>query len=329
MVQSGRPTPAARLVEAQCLEGLLRPLVRDPDRVIPRSPGIRLVLNMTCHYDCGVEQMCHREGMPSHVEAERLNFTALRWLNQHTDTFSKVKLVGLETTPIPMIATFVTELRVLGFNDISATYGSIRRAHSDLSVLARAGLTRATLSCHRFDAASLDALETCSSHARSLGLRRPKVNAVLTEDNVNTLPNLIRWADNHEANVRLYFAMSTVARLIARTLSWTSILPALLTDTTHVSVKHNVLAQRRTYWLHRVSGATVEVNGSQLLLGDETSIPVPCHNCDRRADCDEGLFGCGFRIGADGRVYPCVLRPDLACNLDAGLNLWFQQPRRA
>lgn len=279
-----------------------------------RPSYLRAVVTTRCPMNC---TYCHMEGDPGGARPARLDTGALTALLRVAarSGIHKFKFLGGE----PLVRA-----------DMPDVIADLRRAAptADLSVITAgvtlegildrcfdAGLTRANLSIHGFD---LPAFARRGGNLRTWQQRnttleglvrrgRPlKLNYVVGPDDLEDVDALLTWAAPRPVVVNLLddlsdpTASSDTLRATLRTLRGAHQRTLTVDDPHSLATTHLIWSD----------GLRVEVKDRR--LGDLAPWGA-CPACPKRRQCREGIFA--LRLTHDGRLQPCMDRPDLALDL--------------
>lgn len=277
-------------------------------------PIARIILNMRCRYNCGVQNLCHREGLPDDVANRDLSVFDIATLATVRQALglTTAKLIGLETTPIPRFCDFVNRVKRIGFSSTTVTC-ALGIASRSLPSLVVAGIDRMTCSVHQFDDEVEHALNALLAQANRHALP-VKLNWVLRPENICGLSQLIQYISENHLTARLFCPISPAhvgSGGRDYPLHWTDVSDLFARDIVSVRVTDYTVSCRRKYLATLRSGAALDLSVPLVAIRDAGSIPPVCAACHWKDRCEEGLLGCGVRLGPDGSYYSCLLRPDL------------------
>ncbi len=284
---------------------------------------VRVIPSVKCSNNCGARcegaSYCHFEGL-WHIRDVRAT-----WMHQLTTVrralqvygCNSAKLIGLESIPVQDFCRMVSDLRSLGLQDVSATCADLSSVGMLFEQLAEAGLTRITLTMPSSSQESRAAVERDIKLAHEVGLPSPKINHVLLRSRARDLIGFLDWAGENALTVRLFNLISTsmTSQKVAREhMHWVEMLPLIEGQIAYVKAIDYTLSCRRKYMVTLQSGLLLELS-LRVHLPEFAPDPV-CSQCRLHRFCEEGLWGCGIRIGPDARAYPCLLRPELSFSFD-------------
>ncbi len=279
-----------------------------------RPTYLRAVVTTRCPMNC---TYCHMEGDPGGDRPARLDTDALTALLRVAARcgIHKFKFLGGE----PLVRA-----------DMPVVIADLRRAApaADLSVITAgvtlegildrcfaAGLTRANLSIHGFD---LPAFARRGGNLRTWQQRnatldalvrrgRPlKLNYVLGANDLEDVDRLLSWAAARPVVVNLLDDLSDPAASVETLRRALGTLRGAPARTLTVEDPHS-LPTTHLVWR---DGLRVELKDRR--LGDLAPWRA-CGACPARAQCREGIFA--LRLTHDGRLQPCMDRPDLALDV--------------
>lgn len=261
---------------------------RDVRRVstdrVPFPPIARIILNIRSRYNCGIQNMCHREGLPDDVANGDLSLPDLRRLAYVREAFGLevAKLIGVETTPLPVFCEFVCEVKKLGFRSITTTC-AIGVARCSIASAVAAGVDRITCSVHGFTG---DVRITLDELVTEAGQRNVpvKLNWVLIQHNVAELPALLQYIGHRKLTARLFCLIRTSHAAGANhdePLHWTDIADLFLPEIVAVRVVDYTLSCRRKYLATLRSGAILDLSVPLVAMHDLSACCgrtfVPCN----------------------------------------------------
>jgi molybdenum cofactor biosynthesis enzyme MoaA len=226
-----------------------------------------------------------------------------------------VKVVGVDCVSLPAASKLISEIRGLGCQDISITCAVIAMPRIDIGNLIEAGLTRITLSIHGFSPNESQLLQSVIGSLGPFRDKSLKVNRVLLASTLRDLPSMIDWVDAHACTLRLFSIMRTPTSppsFSDEYVHWTSVVDTFAHRVERIEATDYTLSNRTRYKIRLSGGGAIEVNMPTVSMPCRLVLSQECRSCPLRAICEEGYFGCGIRLGADGRVYPCILRPELS-----------------
>jgi hypothetical protein len=273
----------------------------------------RVILNMRCQFTCGVRDACHREGMPPDVAAMDLDTAKLAQLRLLRLRFAltSAKLIGLETTRVETFCSFIEPLKAIGFDEVTTTC-AIDVARRSVQQLIAAGISRVTCSVHDFTPAVEETLDSVVNTTRRRSIEL-KLNWVLRRSTTAALPKFISYIQREALTARLFRQIMTLADSAPEEPAaphWTDYGDMFADDVTSVRVIDYLVSCRRRYVVSLRSGAYLDLSIPLVATLDRADVPHICGDCAYRVRCEEGLLGCGVRMGPDGRYYSCLMRPD-------------------
>lgn len=277
---------------------------------------LRVVVNARCSLACAY---CHQEGDPAGLTAGGLPTAALTdCLHAGLDNGArKLKLLGGEPLLRADLPPIVADLRARDPSlDISVITGGAVPVQR-LDALFDAGLSRANLSIHGWMAEAFARRTRRGESARRL---RDRVLASLIRRGRPTKLNYVYTGPGDRRDL---------AALLDEAASW-PVVVNVLDDLSNPALDHRAilavlqelrgaptlaweepdphsLPTRRLRWR---DGLVVEVKDQQ--LGQHAPWGA-CGTCPVRARCREGIHA--LRLSHDGRLRPCMDRPDLGLDL--------------
>jgi len=283
-----------------------------------RPTYLRVVAWTGCPMRC---PYCHKEG-DSAVGNGRDNPSSdvlIRCLEAaHLAGIQKFKLLGGEPLARPDLPVVVAHLRAAAPTaDISLiTSGAVAPGRA-VAALA-AGMDRINVSIHGWTPQAF-ALRGGTAHrarqrATLLDLLdqrglRPKLNYVYTgSGDHEDLAELLRWLRDRRATLSV---LDDLNDPLASAQSIVALLRRLLGPWVTQEQEEDPHSLPTTI-LRFVDGLRVEVKSAQLGAYAPWGM---CSTCPFRSDCREGTFA--LRLTADGRLLPCMHRPDQAIDLAA------------
>ncbi|MGI6250063.1 MAG: hypothetical protein ACOYKD_01690 [Anaerolineaceae bacterium] len=176
---------------------------------------LRIIGRLNCFSSCllGSQQkkLCHREGMPNFRNKSIGEFAAIEDVISIAEMTKpdSIKIIGITNSNIDYVCKIVSNLHNVGFTDISTTCAEFSFIDEIFSKLEKAGLSRATISVHRFSNIEKSLLEMTMNELRNTNLSSIKVNRVLLASQISDLEQMINWIQEKNLTLRLFSLIQT------------------------------------------------------------------------------------------------------------------------
>jgi len=190
-------------------------------------------------------------------------------------------------------------------------------------LLKNAGLSRITLSLHKFLKDDKTNVERVIYKLQELNLYPIKINRVLLSSQINDLEGMINWAQEKNLTLRLFSLIKTAnnGNLFTKEfVHWTSQLPLFIKQIKLLECEEFSISNRIRLKMRLIGGGVIEANLPMIQFPNAFVVIPECRTCNMKSACEEGYLGCGIRFGPDSKVYPCLHRPELSFNF-RGRNL--------
>lgn len=276
----------------------------------------------TCVLGAPMNSFCHREGLAHLSQIQdgdffpNINDIVNIWKATRPNS---VKIIGAECGNVEIACKLIQAIRGIGCQNISTTCADISLVDQIFHMLVKAGLTRMTLSVHRFSDREKRSLIPVIEKLKNLQQESVKFNRVLLASTVNDLPDMIDWVNANKYTLRLFSIIQTPTTptlFVHEYIHWTSVVQMFANRIERIDVTEYIVSNRIRYKIKMMGGGVIEVNMPTVCLPNKLVVAGECRSCELQAICEEGYFGCGIRLGSDGRVYPCLLRPDLSFKVE-------------
>lgn len=286
-------------------------------RLFPEN--LRILSNMKCHTNCPGnikhQGWCHSEGQVE--KSSSLYYPSEKIIDKiHRNfPFNTAKIIGVESIHIQETINLIKFLKNIGISDIGITNCIESYNPEIIKTFKFAGLSRLTLSAHKFDLKYKQKLDTAYDQTISMKLDDFKINRVLLKSNFSDLDNLIRWIKGKKITLRLFTLIKTRqnTKIVENeAIPWIGVSHLFLDEIKKVEIVDYSISCRLNFLFYLDNETKIETNMSYLPSYNSVKLINECRSCDQINNCEEGFFGCGIRLGGDNKIYPCILKPELS-----------------